>query len=78
MVSSSPGSKVNDTRPPLGPSGFQALARKLPCPAFALGGVSPESVVQLQRPVGVAAISSVLEAKTPKEVVTALLTATRP
>ncbi|MDX2013918.1 MAG: thiamine phosphate synthase [Myxococcaceae bacterium] len=73
-----PGSKVNDTRPPLGPGGFEAIARQLPCPAFALGGVSPASVLRLQHVRGVAAISSVLEAETPRDVVAALLKATRP
>ncbi len=34
-----PRSKPTDVRPPLGPAGFRALAERLPCPAFALGGL---------------------------------------
>jgi thiamine-phosphate pyrophosphorylase len=73
----SPGSKPDDARQPLGPEGFDAIARTLPCPAFALGGVSVESVRSLHRPAGVAAISSVFKAEKPQDVVAALLTATR-
>jgi thiamine-phosphate pyrophosphorylase len=59
-----PGSKPDDTRPPLGISGFQALAAALPCPAFALGGVTPELLAEL-RPAGAAVISAVLRAEDP-------------
>ena len=40
-----PGSKPGDTRPPLGPEGFQALAASLSCPALALGGITPDGLL---------------------------------
>ncbi len=70
-----PGSKPGDTRPPLGPEGFQALAATLPCPAFALGGVTPERAAQLTGAQGFAVISAVLEAEDPATVARALLRA---
>lgn len=56
------GSKPGDTRPPLGPAGFAELAARLPCPAFALGGVTPERLASSRpaRPVGAAAVGYVL------------------
>ncbi|HYH95233.1 thiamine phosphate synthase [Hyalangium sp.] len=70
-----PGSKPADTRPPLGPEGFQALAVSLPCPAFALGGVTPERAAGLPVAHGFAVISAVLEAEEPAAVARALLRA---
>lgn len=61
----SPGSKPGDTRPTLGPEGFQKLAAQLPCPAVALGGITPERAAQLRGATGFAVISSVLEAEDP-------------
>jgi thiamine-phosphate pyrophosphorylase len=68
-----PGSKPGDTRPPLGPEGFQALAASLPCPALALGGVTPQRISQLPGAHGFAVISAVLEAGDPGAVARALL-----
>jgi thiamine-phosphate pyrophosphorylase len=73
-----PGSKPGDPRPPLGPAGFQALAAALPCPALALGGVTPERAAQLTGAWGFAVISAVLEAEGPAEVARALLRAATP
>jgi thiamine-phosphate pyrophosphorylase len=68
-----PGSKPGDTRPPLGPEGFQALAASLSCPALALGGITPERASQLPRAQGFAVISAVLEAEDPTAAARALL-----
>ncbi len=59
-----PNSKTNDTRATLGPEGFAELARQLPCPAFALGGVTPESALALRGPwvAGYASIHGLLTA----------------
>ncbi len=70
-----PGSKPQDTRPPLGPEGFQALATSLPCPALALGGITPERASRLPGAQGFAVISAVLEAEDPAAVARALLEA---
>jgi thiamine-phosphate pyrophosphorylase len=67
-----PGSKPDDTRAPLGPDGFFALARALPCPAFALGGVTAQNARLLSNAVGLAAISAVLHAASPADAITAL------
>jgi thiamine-phosphate pyrophosphorylase len=74
----SPGSKPGDTRPPLGPEGFQALAATLPCPALALGGVTPERAARLAGAQGFAVISAILEAEDPAAVARALLRAATP
>lgn len=71
------GSKPTDTRAPLGVDGFAALERALPCPAYALGGVTPERLEAL-RPRGAAAISAVLDAADPAAAVHRLLLALRP
>jgi thiamine-phosphate pyrophosphorylase len=71
-----PGSKPSDTRPPLGPDGFQSLMAALPCPALALGGITPERAVLLPSAHGFAVISAVLEAEDPASVARALLRAT--
>ncbi|KFE66657.1 thiamine phosphate synthase [Hyalangium minutum] len=68
-----PGSKTGDTRPPLGPDGFQALAASLSCPALALGGITPERAPQLSGAHGFAVISAVLEAENPTTATRALL-----
>ncbi len=56
---------------PLGPDGFARLAAVTPCPAYALGGVTPENLAQLPNAAGAAAISSVLRAQDPGAVVAA-------
>jgi thiamine-phosphate pyrophosphorylase len=60
------GSKPDDRRPPLGAEGFQALSRLLPCPAYALGGMTPASISSLAPP-GAAVISAVLGSKDPRQ-----------
>ena len=60
-----PGSKPDDTRPTLGPEGFQRLASLLPCPALALGGITPERAPLLPGASGFAVISGILEAGDP-------------
>lgn len=70
-----PGSKPDDTRPPLGPEGFQALAASLDCPALALGGITPERARLLPKAHGFAVISAVLEAEDPASAARALLRA---
>ena len=70
-----PGSKPGDTRAPLGPEGFRALAEALPCPALALGGLNPERAAALRGAAGFAVISAVLEAPNPTEAARALLAA---
>jgi thiamine-phosphate pyrophosphorylase len=66
------GSKAHDARAPLLPEGFRALAAALPCPAFALGGVTPERLAMLG-PAGAAAISWVHSASDPVQAVQQLL-----
>ncbi|RYZ36315.1 MAG: thiamine phosphate synthase [Myxococcaceae bacterium] len=70
-----PGSKPGDTRSTLGPEGFQALVARLPCPALALGGMTPERARTVPGVRGVAVISAVLEAEDPREAARALLEA---
>lgn len=70
-----PGSKPGDTRATLGPEGFQALAARLPCPALALGGMTPGRARGMPEVRGVAVISAVLEADDPREAALALLDA---
>lgn len=60
-----PGSKPDDTRTTLGPEGFLALAQRLPCPAFALGGINAGKAALLRGAAGVAVINSVLRAPEP-------------
>lgn len=69
------GSKPGDARPTLGPEGFRALAARLRCPAFALGGVTAERLATLRPLAGAAAVSSVLRAPDPALAVRALLAA---
>lgn len=68
----SPGSKPEDTRPTLGPEGFRKLAAALPCPALALGGLTPERASLLPGAAGFAVISAVLEAEDPEAAARAL------
>ncbi|HLL02936.1 MAG TPA: thiamine phosphate synthase [Myxococcaceae bacterium] len=68
-----PGSKPGDTRPQLGPEGFQSLSAALPCPALALGGITPERAALLPSAQGFAVISAVLEAEDPAGVARALV-----
>jgi thiamine-phosphate pyrophosphorylase len=58
------GSKHDDPRTPLGEDGYRALAAKLACPAYALGGVTPERLKSL-RPPGAAVVSYVLSVEDP-------------
>jgi thiamine-phosphate pyrophosphorylase len=69
-----PGSKPDDTRPPLGPAGYAALRAQLRCPALALGGIDPMSAAQLTDTDGFAAISGVLGAEDPAAAARMLLT----
>jgi thiamine-phosphate pyrophosphorylase len=72
-----PGSKPGDERAPLGVEGFTELARRLPCPAFALGGITEATAPQLQGDVGLAVISSVLQREDPRAAAAALLATRR-
>jgi thiamine-phosphate pyrophosphorylase len=56
---------------PLGPAGFERLARVLPCPAFALGGITPARMSELPSAAGAAVISAVLQAQDPAAAVRA-------
>lgn len=71
-----PGSKPQDTRPPLGPEGFSRLAARLPCPAFALGGLDAGRTRALGAP-GVAVVGDVFHHEDVEARVRALLTAWR-
>ncbi|MCP3167147.1 thiamine phosphate synthase [Myxococcus qinghaiensis] len=73
-----PGSKPGDTRTTLGPEGFGVLASHLPCPAFALGGITAERASRLTGAAGFAVISAVLEAADPAQAARALLAACAP
>lgn len=55
-----PRSKPSDARTTLGPEGFARLAAQLPCPAYALGGITPAGAALLGAPAGVALMSTVL------------------
>jgi thiamine-phosphate pyrophosphorylase len=68
------GSKPDDTRAPLNAQGFASLAAALPCPAFALGGVTADRLRAL-RPRGAAAVSGWLDAADPAAAVRNLLSA---
>ncbi|WP_164016190.1 thiamine phosphate synthase [Pyxidicoccus trucidator] len=71
----SPGSKPGDTRATLGARGFETLAATLPCPALALGGITPERAATVRGAAGFAVISAVLEAEDPAAAARALLAA---
>ncbi|MCI0574265.1 MAG: thiamine phosphate synthase [Myxococcaceae bacterium] len=68
-----PGSKPGDTRAPLGPAGFATLASRLPCPAFALGGISPETAAAVPGAAGLAVVSAILRAPHPRAIAEQLL-----
>jgi thiamine-phosphate pyrophosphorylase len=70
-----PGSKPEDTRAPLGPEGFGALARRLSCPAYALGGIDAERARRVNGAAGAACITPVLHAADPRQAAEALLLA---
>jgi thiamine-phosphate pyrophosphorylase len=70
----SPGSKPGDTRPPLGPEGFERLVRRaMPTPCYALGGMTPERLRTLTPCQGAAVQSHVLRAPDPAASVRAFL-----
>jgi thiamine-phosphate pyrophosphorylase len=61
-----PGSKPGDPRPPLGPEGFQRLARLAsPLACFALGGMTPARLATLPGAHGAAVQSGILRAPDP-------------
>lgn len=66
-----PGSKPLDHRPPLGPHGYARLAAELSCPAFALGGITADTLFPGLP--GVAVIGGVLSAADPRAAAAALL-----
>jgi thiamine-phosphate pyrophosphorylase len=70
-----PGSKPTDTRTPLGAEGFRRLAHALPCPAFALGGITVARARTLGPLEGAAVISGVLGQADPRAACRALLEA---
>jgi thiamine-phosphate pyrophosphorylase len=70
-----PGSKPLDSRPPLGVAGFEAVSADLPCPAFALGGISAANAGSLGRAAGLAVISEVLHAPSPPDALARLVEA---
>jgi thiamine-phosphate pyrophosphorylase len=70
-----PGSKEPDDRPTLGPQGFRAMAATLPFPAFALGGVTSQTIHVLKGVAGVAVVSAVLRSEDPRAAAAALLEA---
>ena len=67
-------SKPGDSRPPLGPEGFERMARcAAPLPCFALGGMTPERLGVLDDCHGAAVQSHVLRATDPAAVARAFL-----
>jgi len=68
-----PGSKPGDSRPPLGVAGFTEVAAALPCPAFALGGITEATAARLPGEVGLAVISGVLHREDPRAAASKLL-----
>jgi len=73
-----PGSKPDDTRPPLGTAGFDRLARAAATtPCYALGGMTPEAVKELPLLWGVAVQSAVLRAPDPAAAARAFLAVLR-
>ncbi len=74
------GSKPGDTRTRLGRDGFDALANRAGCPAYALGGITAETMGQLRgtRAHGIASITGVLAAPDPRRSAAMLLEAVEP
>jgi thiamine-phosphate pyrophosphorylase len=69
-----PGSKAGDTRPLLGPEGFERLARcAAPTPCYALGGMTVARLRPLRLCQGAAVQSDVLSAEDPGAVARAFL-----
>ena len=69
-----PGSKPEDTRPPLGPDGFESLANALGCAAFALGGVTPRTL-RAFHPKGAAVLSQIWRVNEPRGLVERMIEA---
>jgi thiamine-phosphate pyrophosphorylase len=67
-----PGSKPDDTRPPLGVDGFRALAKVLGPAAYALGGIHSGNAGQVPA-TGFATVTGVLDAPSPLAAAEALL-----
>jgi thiamine-phosphate pyrophosphorylase len=67
-----PGSKLTDPRTPLGPNGFQRLARAVPCTSFALGGITPTNAASVPAD-GYAVVQAVLGATDPQRAARELL-----
>jgi thiamine-phosphate diphosphorylase len=63
--------------PPLGLDGFAAIAAAAPCPALAIGGITPERVAEVVRAgaAGVAVIGAIAEADDPTAAAALLRTA---
>lgn len=70
-----PRSKANDSRSPLNPERFREEARVHSTPCFALGGVTADRVSQLHGAAGVAVVSEVLHAPSPREAARRILEA---
>ncbi|HZJ56606.1 MAG TPA: thiamine phosphate synthase [Myxococcaceae bacterium] len=69
-----PGSKPGDARPPLGPEGFDRLARLAsPVACFALGGMTPARLAMLAGAHGAAVQSGILRAPDPAAAARAFL-----
>jgi thiamine biosynthesis protein ThiS len=64
-------------QPPLGISGFSAIAAAAPCPVLAIGGITPERVPEVVQAGahGVAVIGAIAEADDPRAAASALRTA---
>ncbi|MFN0062233.1 MAG: thiamine phosphate synthase [Myxococcaceae bacterium] len=71
------GSKVNDVRPTLGPTGFSALAKSTTTPVYALGGITADTARSLPDAKGFAAISGILAAKDPAAAARTLISSRR-
>lgn len=69
-----PGSKPGDRRPPLGPEGFERLARRAaPTPSYALGGMTVGRLESLHFCAGAVVQSAILTAPDPGAVALAFL-----
>src|SRR5262249_50754459 len=70
-----PRSQPGATRAPPGRPGFEAVRAALPCPAFAIGGVTADSLPWFEGAAGAAVIGAVMHAGDPAGEVAALLAA---
>jgi thiamine-phosphate pyrophosphorylase len=68
-----PRSKPDDSRVPLGPAGFCRLKSKMKAKAFALGGLSLETLQQVPEAQGVAVLQSLYQQSAPLTFVQSLL-----